>query len=102
MMAKQPSHFRGRLDDAFVSLLREIRSWDFGRGLFQWNPLVPDPALPDVNIAKRWDQSSANAFRAKLDVTLRAINSLERSRSEDTEVAKWQKIFNDDRFPRRL
>jgi len=103
-MVQQPSHFAGRLDEAFIKLLRGLRSWDFGRGtffqwFFQWSPFVPDPALPDENVAKRWGSVSADGFGAKLDGTLRTINALERSRSEDTEVAKWQKIFGDP-FPR--
>jgi hypothetical protein len=94
-MRERPSVFVGSIRDAFLTLLEELHRWNFGRpAWFPWGrPEVPDPALPDVNVAERWEMGSVDRFRNRLEVALRHCADVQRSRWDETEVEKWQRIF---------
>lgn len=99
-LAAHPASFSGSLDQAFAMLLQRVQVWDFGRGgLLNWgHPVVADPALPDLNVAERWDHEAADRVRKKLELALRRLEALNRSRWDDTEVHHWRQLFGDP-FP---
>lgn len=99
-IAGHPKRFSGSLANAFASLLSVINEKDFGRAerWLSWHPFLPDPALTHLNVAERWTAQQADRLRAKLQVSLRRIAELERSRSQDTEVKKWKVILGEP-FP---
>ncbi len=91
-----PSRFSGQLDEAFGALLEDLYAWDSGRrgNLLPWGqPTVADPALPNVNVAGRWDSSGADRFRDKVKVALRHLDDVQLSRRDDTEVRHWGELF---------
>ena len=96
VLAAQPANFAGPLDEAFGRLLERVLGWDFGRGtsfLKSGQPIVADPALPDVNVAERWERSSADRVRDKLELALWRVDDTRRSRWDDTEVRHWGELF---------
>jgi len=96
LLSVRPKDFAGELDEAFATLLDRLRSWDFGRSRWpRWDddPLVPDPALPDVNVAEGWEEEGADRFSEKIDIALCRLEDVERSRWEDTEVQHWKRLF---------
>ncbi len=94
-IAARPATFAGALDQAFAALLDALHAWDFGRGGFMsWGqPAVADPAMPDTNVAERWDESAADRFKGKLGMALRRLEDIQRSRWDDTEVRHWGELF---------
>lgn len=94
MVAGTPSRFEGPIDQAFASLLGVLHQWDFGRSDFlTWDPRVPDPALPDVNVAERWSSGAANNVKRCLELALRRYEGVERSRWQESAVARWAELF---------
>jgi len=97
----RPAAYAGALSNAFATLLGDLHEWDFGRAekLFRWgSPQVPDPALPDVNVAERWSAASADRVRSRLDVAVRRRDEVGRCRWEETALAKWRSILGEP-FP---
>ena len=95
-LAAHADNFAGALDQAFAALLDALHTWDFGRGGFvlSWGqPAVADPAMPDTNVAERWDESAADRFKGKLGMALRRLDDIQRSRWDDTEVRHWGELF---------
>jgi len=96
LLSRRPTDFAGELDDSFAKLLDRLHSWDFGRSRWpRWDddPEVPDPALPDVNVADGWEEVSADTFLEKIDIALAQLEDIERSRWEETEVEHWGTLF---------
>jgi SMODS domain-containing protein len=96
LLSVRPKDFVGEIDESFATLLRQLRSWDFGRSRWpRWDddPTVADPALPDVNVAEGWDEYCADRFREKVDVGLNRLENIERSRWDETEVGHWGALF---------
>ena len=94
IIASYPTDFAGPLDDAFTLLVDHLIAWDFGRrSRFTWVPVVEDPALPEVNVAERWSDGAADGVRDKLQLTLRRIDAIARSRWDDTAVRHWGEVF---------
>jgi len=101
VLAAHPASFAGPLNEAFGTLLEQLRAWDFGRrgGLLNWGqPIVADPALPDLNVAERWERTGADRLHENLDRAVRRFRDLHRSRWEDTEVRHWRELFGEP-FP---
>jgi len=98
VIARQPGAFAAPVSDTFVILLDRLREWDFGRSeqFLSWGrPGVPDPALPRLNVAERWDSKAVDRYRARLDLALKRCADLPRSRWEETEVEKWRMILGE-------
>ncbi len=96
VLSMRPSDFVGELDKAFAMLLHRLHKWDFGRSRWpRWDdePIVADPALPDVNVAEGWDEDGADQFREKVDVALDRLEDIARSRWDETEVGHWGALF---------
>jgi SMODS domain-containing protein len=96
VVAAKPASFAGAVDEAFALLLQQLVAWDFGRAtrfLSIGEPVVGDPALPDVNVAERWSERGADRVREKLQFALKRIAVLGRSRWDDTEVRHWGDVF---------
>ena len=96
LLSMRPKDFGGELDEAFATLLDRLHSWDFGRSRWpRWDddPVVSDPALPDVNVAEGWEEEGADRFREKIEVALDRLEDVERSRWEDTEVEQRSDSF---------
>jgi SMODS domain-containing protein len=101
VLTAHPDTFAGALDQAFAALVDALYSWDFGRDgfLLSWGrPSIADPAMPDTNVAERWDESAADRFRKKLGMALRRLEDIERSRWDETEVGHWRDLFGEP-FP---
>jgi SMODS domain-containing protein len=94
-VAAHPATFAGALDQAFAALLDALHTWDFGRGGFMsWGqPAVADPAIPETNVAERWDESAADRFKGRLGLALRRLEGIQRSRWDDSEVRHWGELF---------
>lgn len=95
VIAESPAAFLGPLDEAFVTLLERLRAWNFGRSdWFVWDrPAVPDPALPDINVAERWSADGADAVQRGLELALRRCAAVEKARWQDTAIGKWGTVF---------
>jgi len=96
VVSAKPASFAGALDQAFALLLQELVVWDFGRAtrlLSFGEPVVGDPALPDVNVAERWSERGADRMREKLQLALKRMAVLGRSRGDDNEVRHWADVF---------
>jgi Second Messenger Oligonucleotide or Dinucleotide Synthetase domain len=96
LLSMRPKDFAGELDEAFATLLDRLHSWDFGRSRWpRWDddPVVSDPALPDLNVAEGWEEEGADRFNEKIEVALDRLEDVERSRWEDTEVQHWGRLF---------
>lgn len=95
IMAQAPTKFSGAVPAAFVELLNGLSRWDFGRsGWFSWgSPTVPDPALPDVNVADRWASGSADCVRRGFELALRRCAAIEKARWDETAIAGWGELF---------
>jgi hypothetical protein len=95
VLAAHSGTFAGALDQSFAALLHALYAWDFGRsGFLSWSqPAVSDPAMPDTNVAERWDESGADRFKGKLGMALRRLEDIQRSRWDDTEVRHWGELF---------
>lgn len=92
--------FQGSMAQVVPVLFERLRQWEFGRGddwIFR-RPLVPDPALPGDNVAGRWDAAGVQRMCDKLGVALGQCSQAQRSRWEDSEVAKWGTILGAE-FP---
>lgn len=101
VLSQRPDSFSGCLAESFAELLAGLCDWNFGRGrsVFSWGrPEVPDPALPNLNVAEKWGAASADRYLGCLERALRRCEALERSRWEETEVDKWREIFGEP-FP---
>ena len=88
--------FSGPLEEAFPVLVQDLHAWDTGRrgNLLPWGqPSVADPALPALNVAARWTSSAADRFRDKVRVALRYLETIQRSRWDETEVQHWGELF---------
>ncbi len=96
VLTAQPDRFEGALDEGFAALLDGLYTWDFGRrGAFlSWGqPTVADPALPETNVAERWDHAAADRFKGKLELALRRLEDIQRSRWDETKVRHWGELF---------
>jgi hypothetical protein len=96
MIAASPARFSGPIEEAFPVLLEDLYRWDAGRrgNLLPWGqPTIADPALPAVNVAARWDSSGADRFKEKLELALRHVEDVQRSRWDETEVQHWGELF---------
>ena len=96
LLSMRPNDFVREIDQSFATLLHQLRSWDFGRSRSpRWDdePVVADPALPDVNVAEGWDEDGADRFRERVDVALDRLENIERSRWDETEVRHWGALF---------
>ncbi len=96
MLTARPADYSTGLDGSFATLLDRLRSWDFSRSRWpRWDddPVVADPALPDVNVANGWDEASADRFCERVDVALCQLEGIARSRWEETEVQHWATLF---------
>lgn len=96
VVSAKPASFAGAVDQAFALLLQELVVWDFGRGtrfLRFGEPVVADPALPNVNVAERWSERGADRVCEKLHLALKGIADVGRSRWDDTEVWHWGDVF---------
>lgn len=100
VVSNQPHLFGDDVQEGFVTLLECLRDWDFGRSdVLTWNPVVPDPALSDVNVADRWTSECADAFRLGLELALRRCAAADHARWQESAVARWSEVFGGS-FPR--
>jgi len=96
MLVADPTAFGGEIDRAFETLLERLYKWDFGRGktLLGWgDPVVEDPALPNVNVARDWTSECADSLRARIGHALERLDRVHRSRYDDTEIRHWGDIL---------
>lgn len=96
VVVKRPDRYAGELREAFYNLLQDLHAWDFGRRdawLSFGQPLVPDPALPDVNVAKGWDGNRADRVMEGLALAVRRAEAALGGRWDDSEVNHWRTLF---------
>jgi len=96
VLAADPAAFIGEMDAALETLLERMYEWDFGRGktLFRWgDPLVEDPALPNVNVARDWTSEGADRLKEKIGLALTKLDKVHRSLYDETEIGHWGDIL---------
>lgn len=85
-------HFKS-LPDALKTVSNRIN--DF----LQSNPIMPNifnPALPEENFTRHWDQDKYDNFREKFNTNNDKINKAFDTKEHDDSVDKWRDVFGDN------